>query len=155
MLSAHWSCPMRSLPGLRSRRATERYRNTLGFIAQFNWSSCLNSLAVPRLQHENNTPEPGYPSTSFKTTALSFVASAVGRCPIGGPPMLLDLTMWGIIPAAGAGRRIQPLALSNERLPVGGRLDGTVERPRAISEYLVDRMVVAGADKLCWVIAPG
>src|SRR3954451_7627331 len=63
--------------------------------------------------------------------------------------------MWGIIPAAGAGTRIQPLAFSKELLPVGGRLEGTVERPRAISEYLVDRMVIGGADKLCFVIAPG
>jgi glucose-1-phosphate thymidylyltransferase len=63
--------------------------------------------------------------------------------------------MWGIIPAAGSGTRIQPLAFSKELLPVGGRVDGTVERPRAISEYLVDRMIAGGADKLCFVIAPG
>jgi dTDP-glucose pyrophosphorylase len=63
--------------------------------------------------------------------------------------------MWGIIPAAGSGTRIQPLAFSKELLPVGGRLDGSIERPRAISEYLVDRMVVAGVSKLCFVIAPG
>ena len=63
--------------------------------------------------------------------------------------------MWGIIPAAGSGTRIQPLAFSKELLPVGGRVDGEFERPRAISEYLVDRMITAGADKLCFVIAPG
>jgi glucose-1-phosphate thymidylyltransferase len=63
--------------------------------------------------------------------------------------------MWGIIPAAGSGTRIQPLAFSKELLPVGGRIDGAVERPRAISEYLVDRMITAGAKKLCFVIAPG
>jgi glucose-1-phosphate thymidylyltransferase len=63
--------------------------------------------------------------------------------------------MWGIIPAAGSGTRIQPLAFSKELLPVGGRIDGAVERPRAISEYLIDRMVKGGADKLCFVIAPG
>jgi dTDP-glucose pyrophosphorylase len=63
--------------------------------------------------------------------------------------------MWGIIPAAGSGTRIQPLAFSKELLPVGGRLDGAIERPRAISEYLVDRMVAAGVTKLCFVIAPG
>jgi len=63
--------------------------------------------------------------------------------------------MWGIIPAAGSGTRIQPLAFSKELLPVGGRLDGAVERPRAISEYLVDRMISGGASKLCFVIAPG
>src|SRR5690348_13903294 len=63
--------------------------------------------------------------------------------------------MWGIIPAAGAGSRIQPLAFSKELLPVGSRFDGGVERPRAVSEYLVDRMLRAGADKLCFVISPG
>jgi dTDP-glucose pyrophosphorylase len=63
--------------------------------------------------------------------------------------------MWGIIPAAGSGTRIQPLAFSKELLPVGGRVDGEVERPRAISEYLLDRMITGGANKLCFVIAPG
>jgi glucose-1-phosphate thymidylyltransferase len=63
--------------------------------------------------------------------------------------------MWGIIPAAGSGTRIQPLAFSKELLPVGGRLDGEIERPRAISEYLVDRMLAAGVTKICFVISPG
>src|SRR5688572_23710007 len=63
--------------------------------------------------------------------------------------------MWGIIPAAGAGSRIQPLAFSKELLPVGSRIDDGVERPRAVSEYLVERMLLAGADKLCFVISPG
>jgi glucose-1-phosphate thymidylyltransferase len=63
--------------------------------------------------------------------------------------------MWGIIPAAGSGTRIQPLAFSKELLPVGSRFDGTTERPRAVSEYLVDRMVRCGADKICFVISPG
>jgi len=63
--------------------------------------------------------------------------------------------MWGIIPAAGSGTRIQPLAFSKELLPVGSRLDGGTERPRAVSEYLVDRMVRGGADKIAFVIAPG
>jgi dTDP-glucose pyrophosphorylase len=63
--------------------------------------------------------------------------------------------MWGIVPAAGAGSRIQPLAFSKELLPVGSRLDGLTERPRAVSEYLVERLVRAGADKICFVIAPG
>ena len=42
--------------------------------------------------------------------------------------------MWGIIPAAGAGSRIQPLAFSKELLPVGARTGGDGERPRAVSE---------------------
>ena len=63
--------------------------------------------------------------------------------------------MWGIIPAAGQGSRIQPLAFSKELLPVGVRVDGGSESPKAVSEYLVERMILAGARKLCFVIAPG
>lgn len=63
--------------------------------------------------------------------------------------------MWGILPAAGQGSRIQPLAFSKELLPVGSTRDGETERPRAVCEYLVERMIRAGADKLCFVISPG
>jgi glucose-1-phosphate thymidylyltransferase len=63
--------------------------------------------------------------------------------------------MWGVIPAAGQGTRIQPLAFSKELLPVGIRCEGGEERPRAVSEYLVDRLVRGGARKLCFVISPG
>lgn len=62
--------------------------------------------------------------------------------------------MWGIIPAAGAGSRIQPLAFSKELLPVGSRIEDGQERPRAVSEFLVERMIGAGADKLCFVVSP-
>jgi glucose-1-phosphate thymidylyltransferase len=63
--------------------------------------------------------------------------------------------MWGIVPAAGRGTRIQPLAFSKELLPVGSRVHGDVQRPCAVSEYLVQRMIRGGADKICFVIAPG
>jgi dTDP-glucose pyrophosphorylase len=63
--------------------------------------------------------------------------------------------MWGIVPAAGVGSRIQPLAFSKELLPVGSRLSNGVERPCAVSEYLVERMIRGGADKICFVISPG
>jgi dTDP-glucose pyrophosphorylase len=63
--------------------------------------------------------------------------------------------MWGIVPAAGKGSRIQPLAFSKELLPVGSRLESGIERPCAVSEYLLERMVLAGADKICFVISPG
>lgn len=63
--------------------------------------------------------------------------------------------MWGIIPAAGMGTRIQPLAFSKELLPVGSYVNGTGERPRAVSEYLIERMVRAGVDKISFVISPG
>ena len=63
--------------------------------------------------------------------------------------------MWGIIPAAGKGSRIQPLAFSKELLPVGSRSDGVTQRPIAVSEYLVERMIAGGADKICFVVSPG
>ncbi|MER9952004.1 sugar phosphate nucleotidyltransferase [Mesorhizobium sp. M0047] len=60
--------------------------------------------------------------------------------------------MLGIVPAAGRGSRIQPLGFSKELLPVGSRIDGAAERPCAVSEYLVRRMVRAGTDKICFII---
>jgi glucose-1-phosphate thymidylyltransferase len=63
--------------------------------------------------------------------------------------------MWGIIPAAGNGTRIQPLAFSKELLPVGSRQDGPTERPKAISEYLIERLTIGGVRKICFVISPG
>ena len=63
--------------------------------------------------------------------------------------------MWGIIPAAGMGTRIQPLAFSKELLPVGSYVSNGSERPRAVSEYLIERMIRGGVDKICFVISPG
>jgi dTDP-glucose pyrophosphorylase len=63
--------------------------------------------------------------------------------------------MWGVIPAAGAGSRIQPLAFSKELLPVGSRIDAGIEHPRAVSEYLVERLVRGGVTRICFVISPG
>jgi dTDP-glucose pyrophosphorylase len=62
--------------------------------------------------------------------------------------------MMGIIPAAGAGSRMQPLAFSKELLPVGARIEDHVARPRAVAEYLVERLILAGADRLCFVVGP-
>ena len=63
--------------------------------------------------------------------------------------------MLGIIPAAGAASRLQPLAFSKEMLPVGSTFDERgVERPKAVSEFLVERMIDAGADRICFVISP-
>jgi dTDP-glucose pyrophosphorylase len=62
--------------------------------------------------------------------------------------------MWGIIPAAGKGTRIQPLAFSKELLPLAGHYEDNVQKPRAVSDFLVERMILAGARKLCFVISP-
>jgi len=67
----------------------------------------------------------------------------------------MAVVTWGIVPAAGRGTRIQPLAFSKELLPVGSRLSGAGERPCAASEYLLDRMLLAGANRICFVISPG
>jgi glucose-1-phosphate thymidylyltransferase len=50
---------------------------------------------------------------------------------------------------------MQPLAFSKELLPVGSRAEGDRERPRAVSEYLVERLVLGGASRICFVISPG
>ena len=65
------------------------------------------------------------------------------------------MKIWGIVPAAGSGSRIQPLAFSKELLPVGSRLEDGIERPRAVSEYLMERMVRAGVTNICVVVSPG
>ena len=63
--------------------------------------------------------------------------------------------MWGIVPSAGVGSRIQPLAFSRELAPVGSRRGGEDARPRAVSDHLVDRLVSAGVTQVCFVVAPG
>ncbi|HYO84310.1 MAG TPA: nucleotidyltransferase family protein, partial [Bryobacteraceae bacterium] len=63
--------------------------------------------------------------------------------------------MWGVIPAAGKGSRIQPLSFSTELLTVGSRIDDVSERPLAVSEYLVERMIAGGATRICFVVSPG
>ncbi len=63
--------------------------------------------------------------------------------------------MWGIVPAAGSGARFRPLAFSKELLPIGGRAGEDGERPKAVCEYLLDRMIAAGARKIALVVSPG
>jgi glucose-1-phosphate thymidylyltransferase len=63
--------------------------------------------------------------------------------------------MWGIIPAAGRGTRIQPLAFSKELLPVGSREHDETQHPCTVAEYLVERLIRGGADKICFVIGAG
>lgn len=63
--------------------------------------------------------------------------------------------MWGIVPAAGRGSRIQPLAFSKELLPLGALNRDRGSRPRAVAEYLLERMLMGGVDKLCIVIGAG
>jgi dTDP-glucose pyrophosphorylase len=60
---------------------------------------------------------------------------------------------WGIIPAAGAGTRIQPLPFSKELLPVGYNRKGENVYPKTICEYLIGRMSIGGVTTLCVIIS--
>ena len=62
--------------------------------------------------------------------------------------------MWAIVPAAGRATRLQPLGFSKELLPIASRSGDSRERPRAVSEFLLDRLVLAGVDRIGMVIAP-
>src|SRR4051812_8389719 len=62
--------------------------------------------------------------------------------------------MWGIIPAAGEGKRIQPLAFSKELLPVGTTSASARNAPRAVSDFIVERMTHAGVHTISFVISP-
>ena len=62
--------------------------------------------------------------------------------------------MWGIIPAAGRTTWQTPLAFAKELLPVGRRTDKGVERTRAIGECILERMLAAGATRVCMVVEP-
>ena len=62
--------------------------------------------------------------------------------------------MWGIIPAAGEGKRIQPLAFSKELLPIGCDQSEERKKPRAVSDFIVERLVIGGTKKICFVISP-
>jgi dTDP-glucose pyrophosphorylase len=63
--------------------------------------------------------------------------------------------MWGLIPAAGLGTRIQPLGFSKELLPLGDHTENGRSKPKAVSEYLIERMLLGGVTKICFVISPG
>lgn len=57
--------------------------------------------------------------------------------------------MWEIIPAAGLGSRIQPLAFSKELLPVGSLVEEGRERPRATMGLTILRRSMSLAIQKC------
>lgn len=63
----------------------------------------------------------------------------------------------GLIPAAGLATRLQPLPCSKELLPVEFVRDerSGLSRPKAASEYLLDKFRAAGITKAFWVIRTG
>jgi len=73
--------------------------------------------------------------------------------------MGIEREIVGLIPAAGMGTRVSPLPGSKELFPVGFReveLNGHIElRPKVISQYLIDNMFNAGAQKVWMVLGKG
>jgi len=65
----------------------------------------------------------------------------------------------GIIPAAGKGRRLAPYPLPKELFPVGHQwveIEGKLQqRPKVISQYLIEAMVQARLSRLFIVLGPG
>ena len=65
----------------------------------------------------------------------------------------------GLIPAAGVAGRVSPLPGSKELFPVGFQeieVDGHVQlRPKVMSQYLLDNMFRAGAQKIWIVLGKG
>ena len=61
--------------------------------------------------------------------------------------------MWGIVPAAGKGSRIQPLGFSKELLPIGRSNNGEAESLRPVIDHVVERLLRGGASKLCFIVS--
>lgn len=65
----------------------------------------------------------------------------------------------GIIPAAGKGRRLAPYPLPKELFPVGSQMieaDGQIEqRPKVVSQYLIEAMVAVRPERLFIILGPG
>ena len=63
--------------------------------------------------------------------------------------------MWGIIPRPGLAAGFNRWPFQKNYFPSEGIPEYSYERPKAVSEYLLQRMVEAGASNVCFVIAPG
>lgn len=62
--------------------------------------------------------------------------------------------MWGIIPAAGNGSRIQPLGFSKELLPIRGASNGEAHNLQPAINHIIERLITGGATRLCLVVSP-
>ncbi len=62
--------------------------------------------------------------------------------------------MWGIVPAAGQASRLQPLAFSKELLPLARHHDGQSGSLRPVIDYIIERLIIGGATRICFVVSP-
>jgi glucose-1-phosphate thymidylyltransferase len=65
----------------------------------------------------------------------------------------------GLIPAAGQGTRLAPFPCPKELFPIGYQdysVKGKIERrPKVISQYLFEELVMAGAGKVFIILGEG
>ena len=63
----------------------------------------------------------------------------------------------GLLPAGGQGTRIRPLPCSKELFPIGFRSneEGQDLRPKVVSQYLLEKMRLAGIQEVYIVLRPG
>lgn len=85
-------------------------------------------------------------------TVLPSADSACPSATTGG-----RLPLVGLIPAAGRGTRLSPLPFSKELMPVGYQhvSDGADRKPKPVSQYLVERMRMAGATQIFFIVRAG
>ncbi|MBP5975931.1 dTDP-glucose pyrophosphorylase [Brasilonema sp. CT11] len=63
----------------------------------------------------------------------------------------------GLLPAGGQATRISPLPLSKELYPIGFQYFGVKSnwRPKVVSQYLLEKMQLAGIDKAYFILRSG
>lgn len=65
----------------------------------------------------------------------------------------------GVVPAAGRGTRLQPLPIPKELFPIGYQeyvIHGEAHRrPKVVSQYVVEAMADAGAERLVFILGEG
>lgn len=63
----------------------------------------------------------------------------------------------GLLPAGGQATRISPLPLSKELYPIGFQRLGNKKnlRPKVVSQYLLEKMRLAGIQKAYFILRPG
>lgn len=64
----------------------------------------------------------------------------------------------GLVPAAGQGKRVAFLPCSKELFPIGFANSGMGEdhpRPKAVGQYILERMVVAGVERVLIILSRG
>ena len=106
-------------------------------------------MRPPKGEADGGAPPSQLSARTLPALSMIGLAAGVRQLALGQHGSVF--TMLGIIPAAGLGSRLQPLGCSKELLPLG--VSGAGGAPRAVIEYLLERMLLAGADRIGIVIS--